>query len=312
MKGLIFIFSFLIFASCSKEKRSERAAERMQQFVTDISEYAKGINPHFNIIPQNGVELAFNYQDVNDGLNINYMNAVDAFGIEELFYFETLAIDLERLAMCRELVKEKPVLVSEYISSESDVADAINRCTAEGFLCFPRTQSNYYYTQIPDSVINENTDDILILANAKNYLYLISSDNFTSKQAFLDSVAATNFDIVLTDLFFNDEMLSPSEVEALKTKANGGKRLVISYISIGSAENFRYYWNEDWELHNPNWLKKPYDGYEDEIWVKFWKDEWQQIIFGNDDSYMKKIVDAGFDGAYLDNLEAYYFLYLND
>jgi len=43
--------------------------------------------------------------------------------------------------------------------------------------------------------------------------------------------------------------------------------------------------------------------------VQFWNPEWQKIIYGNDDSYMKKILDAGFDGAYLDNVEAYYFLY---
>jgi cysteinyl-tRNA synthetase len=86
---------------------------------------------------------------------------------------------------------------------------------------------------------------------------------------------------------------------------------VISYINIGAAENFRYYWKEDWKLHEPDWLAKPYEGYEDEIWVNYWDGAWQDIIYGNDGSYMKKIVDAGFDGAYLDNTEAYYFL-LND
>jgi cysteinyl-tRNA synthetase len=45
--------------------------------------------------------------------------------------------------------------------------------------------------------------------------------------------------------------------------------------------------------------------------VKFWKDDWQEIIYGNEDSYIKKIIDAGFDGAYLDNVEAYYFLYFD-
>ena len=87
--------------------------------------------------------------------------------------------------------------------------------------------------------------------------------------------------------------------------------MVISYINIGAAENWRYYWKDDWKLHHPRWLKKPYKGYQDEIWVKFWKKDWQEIIYGNDNSYMKKILDAGFDGAYLDNVEAYYFLYFD-
>ncbi|MDX9931725.1 MAG: endo alpha-1,4 polygalactosaminidase, partial [Bacteroidales bacterium] len=94
--------------------------------------------------------------------------------------------------------------------------------------------------------------------------------------------------------------------------ANGAQRLVIAYMNIGSAENYRYYWQDDWKLHNPNWIKKKYEGYDDEFWVEFWNEDWQKIIFGNNDSYTKKIIDAGFDGAYLDNVEAYYFLYYKD
>jgi len=65
-------------------------------------------------------------------------------------------------------------------------------------------------------------------------------------------------------------------------------------------------------LHIPHWLRKKYEGYGDEYYVKFWAPEWRQIIFGNDNSYLKKIIDAGFDGAFLDNVEAYYAIYYND
>jgi cysteinyl-tRNA synthetase len=118
--------------------------------------------------------------------------------------------------------------------------------------------------------------------------------------------------VVLIDLYYEDTPLGAADIERLKTKKNGGRRLVISYISIGSAEKYRYYWKKGWGPHHPLWLKKKYDGYPDECWVKFWKKAWQEIIYGNDDSYMKKIIDAGFDGAYLDNVEAYYALYHKD
>ncbi|MFD0779257.1 endo alpha-1,4 polygalactosaminidase [Flavobacterium myungsuense] len=95
----------------------------------------------------------------------------------------------------------------------------------------------------------------------------------------------------------------------LKTKANGAKRLVIAYMNIGAAENWRYYWNGNWILNDPVWIKKNYAGYENEFYIQFWNPEWQTIIYGNDKSYLKKIIDAGFDGVYLDNVEAYYFLY---
>ena len=33
--------------------------------------------------------------------------------------------------------------------------------------------------------------------------------------------------------------------------------------------------------------------------------DWQKIITENDESYQKKILDAGFDGVYLDIIDAF-------
>ncbi|MBL7943250.1 MAG: endo alpha-1,4 polygalactosaminidase [Flavobacteriales bacterium] len=301
-----------IFYSCSKEKRSEEAAEKMQAFVADISGYARQMDSDFLIIPQNGIELAWQSADPEGEPATEYMNAIDGFGVEELFYNGQAETDTYRLDMLRQLVDEKPVLVSEFIEDPTEINEAVAMNHNEGFLCFPRDVSNYDYLEIPDSVYFENDDDILELSDAKNYLYLISNEAYATKSAFIDAVKATNFDLVIMDLFFGDETFTSADIAQLKTKANGGKRLVISYVNVGSAEKFRYYWKNCWGLHHPLWLRRRYEGYDDEFWVKFWKKEWQDIIFGNDDSYMKKVIDAGFDGAYLDNVEAYYFLYYKD
>lgn len=214
--------------------------------------------------------------------------------------------------MLQQISGSKKILVSEFLNNENEIESALTLNYDLGFICFPRKADNYYYNHIPDLVPFENALDINNLQDAKNYLYYITIDGFDTKEAFIDAISATNFDVILMDLFFDETPFTASEINSLKTKANGGKRLVISYISIGSAENFRYYWKSNWGLHHPLWLKKKYNGYEDEFWVKFWKKEWQEIIYGNDGSYMKKILDAGFDGAYLDNVEAYYFLYYKE
>lgn len=297
--------------ACSKEKRADKAGEKMQEFVINISDYARACDSDFIVIPQNGAELAFNNLAPEDGLSGSYLSAIDGIGIEELFYNGTYAPDNERLTMLQQVVLSKQIMVSEYIANNNAVADAITKNLNEGFICFPRTSGNYDYMLIPDSVTNENTNDITTLADAKNYLYLISSSSYATRQEFIHAIAATNFDVVLIDLFYGDTRFSATEIQQLKTKANGGKRLVICYMNIGAAERYRYYWKSNWKLHHPNWLKKTYEGYEDEIWVKFWKKEWQEIIYGNDNSYTKKILDAGFDGVYLDNVEAYYFLYFD-
>ena len=108
------------------------------------------------------------------------------------------------------------------------------------------------------------------------------------------------------DLFFHDESaFTASEIQQLKSKANGGTRLVISYMSIGEAEDYRYYWQADWEQDKPSWLDEENPEWEGNYKVKYWDEKWQDIIYGNDDSYLKKILDAGFGGVYLDIIEAF-------
>ncbi|MBN4051041.1 MAG: hypothetical protein COA82_04430 [Alkaliphilus sp.] len=71
------------------------------------------------------------------------------------------------------------------------------------------------------------------------------------------------------------------------------------------AESYREYWNAEWKLNKPKWL-----GVENPNWggnykVEFWNQDWQKIIFGNEDSYLSKIINLGFDGVYFDLVDAY-------
>src|SRR5690554_6803454 len=65
-----------------------------------------------------------------------------------------------------------------------------------------------------------------------------------------------------------------------------------------------------WKLHSPTWLKKKYDGYDDEIWVKYWKKEWQEIIYSGGDSYTQRILSSGFNGFILIMLRRIIFCFL--
>ena len=132
-------------------------------------------------------------------------------------------------------------------------------------------------------------------------MYLINPSAFSNKQAFMNAIIKTNYDVVLVDLFYNEQPLTFDDVQSLKLKSNGGSRLVISYMSIGEAENYRYYWNtlNKKLVHNqnPDWPGN--------FSIDYWDSSWKQVIYGNDLSYTKKILDAGFDGVYLDLIEAY-------
>ena len=76
------------------------------------------------------------------------------------------------------------------------------------------------------------------MEQVKNFLYLIDASNYSSKSSFIAAVTATNYDLLIMDLFFNDGIpFTAAQITQLKNKAVGGKRLVISYMSIGEAEN---------------------------------------------------------------------------
>lgn len=76
-------------------------------------------------------------------------------------------------------------------------------------------------------------------------------------------------------------------------------------MSIGEAEDYRYYWKEEWASNPPSWLDAENPDWEGNFKVRYWDTAWQDIIFGSDSSYMSKIINAGFDGVYLDIIDAY-------
>ena len=60
-------------------------------------------------------------------------------------------------------------------------------------------------------------------------------------------------------------------------------------------------------LFPPGWLSEENGDWHGNYKVHYWDPEWQEIIFGNAGSYLKKILDAGFDGVYLDIIDAFEF-----
>ncbi len=310
----IFIFGF---SACKKNKVPEGIdfKQEMRNFVQGISSYAKGINQNFVIIPQNGSELASDNGEENGNPETTYLNAVDGQGQEDLFYGydsddrATSSDDTNYLKNFLDIEKNAgvQVMVTDYCSTHSKMDDAYAKNNANGYISFSASERNLnVIPDYPSTPYNVNSNDITSLSDAKNFLYLINTENYSAKQDFISAIAQTDYDLVLIDLFFNDnDALTANDITALKTKSNGGKRLVICYMSIGEAEDYRYYWQSDWDKNKPEWLDKENPNWKGNYKVWYWEKEWQDIIYGNDNSYLKKILDAGFDGVYLDIIDAF-------
>jgi cysteinyl-tRNA synthetase, unknown class len=94
---------------------------------------------------------------------------------------------------------------------------------------------------------------------------------------------------------------SRDEVAALQLKPGGGRRLVLAYLSIGAAEEYRRYWRSEWRNTPPPWL-----GAADPDWprshaVKYWLHEWQTMVVVR----LEELIAAGYDGVFLDRVDAY-------
>lgn len=92
---------------------------------------------------------------------------------------------------------------------------------------------------------------------------------------------------------------SPAQIQRLR-QAHAGRRIV-AYLSIGEAESYRGYWQQSWRPGTPSWLRAVNSDWSGNSWVNYWEPAWQQII----SRYLDSIIDAGFDGVYLDRIDAY-------
>lgn len=124
----------------------------------------------------------------------------------------------------------------------------------------------------------------------------------------LTQLGTSNFDLLVIDYSADGtaaRAFSPEQIDQLRR--TDAQRRVVAYLSIGQAESYRGYWKSGWHLGSPNWLVEPDSSWSGNYWVKYWDQEWQHIIY----HYLDAIIAAGFDGIYLDRIDAYQEAYAN-
>ena len=142
------------------------------------------------------------------------------------------------------------------------------------------------------------------LADVSHWLYLLD-DNLGLGT--VDQIAASDYDMVVLDFIPSEENNTDYPMAEVVGQLHGAPhpKLVLAYIDIGEAEEYRTYWQEGWGIGNPEWIAgEDPDGWEGNFPVAFWYDEWRQIWLG-EDGILQRILVCGFDGIYLDWVEAY-------
>jgi cysteinyl-tRNA synthetase len=119
--------------------------------------------------------------------------------------------------------------------------------------------------------------------------------------------SASGFDLIVTDYSADGSdarRFTPEQVARMQAGRPQG-RLVLAYMSIGEAEDYRFYWRQDWRPGNPAWLLPVNPEWSGNYPVEYWQPEWKRILYGSPEAYLDKIIDAGYDGVYLDIIDAY-------
>jgi len=136
------------------------------------------------------------------------------------------------------------------------------------------------------------------LLDVQTWLYHLGDIN-TDEAA---DVASGAYDLVVLEYARYDAEETPYTASDLDAMRGSDDTLIVSYLSIGEAESYRFYWNTpEFQaivdtvvgLENPEW--------EENFKVRYWDEDWQAVVF----NYVDRIIEAGFNGVYLDIIDAF-------
>jgi cysteinyl-tRNA synthetase, unknown class len=146
-----------------------------------------------------------------------------------------------------------------------------------------------------------------LLANVNDWTYQLQGKR--NNDIDLNDIKATAYDLAVVDYSRDGSETGEFSAAEVASVTNQGQ-LLLAYISIGEAEDFRFYFNglpdELLVAQNP--------AFRDDFKVNFCDQRWKDIIIGPDhalgqssNSYLDRIIDSNFSGVYLDIIEGYLF-----
>ncbi len=142
-------------------------------------------------------------------------------------------------------------------------------------------------------------------AERANMLAGVKRFGYQLQKLDVKAASASGADLLVIEPHADGKPLTSAEVAQLQKKPDGGRRIVLAYLSIGEAEDYRPYWKKEWKTKPPAWLGAENPQWKGNYTVKYWDPQWQAFILGNKDAPLDRIIAEGYDGAYLDIIDAY-------
>ena len=284
--------------------------DAMRSWIIEISATVRARSPGFLLVAQNGEELIALGDQPDASLATGYLEALDGLGREDLFFgyaeddeptpWEATAWMLSYLD--RAVTEGLCVFTIDYCWSPQNVRASYDRNAAHGFTAFAAPDRALDVIPTADPFPIQRSDAAITrLTEVRNFLYLINPRQYADTQTFVSALAAVDVDLLIVDAESEEEPLTAGDVERLKWKPGGARRLVLCYLSIGEAEDYRDYWDSNWVEDPPEWLLSENPAWPGNYTVRYWDPAWQTIV----DAQLDRILAAGFDGVYLDCVDVY-------
>jgi cysteinyl-tRNA synthetase, unknown class len=164
-------------------------------------------------------------------------------------------------------------------------------------------------TKLSGPTVERPSDQRLL--NVQNWMFQIQE---LDEDGAVENLAATEYDMLVIEPGHNfSEWAYDTRqiIDQLKAKPDGSSRLLLAYVDIGQAEDYRDYWQDDWlaptedKRGHPDFLITiDPDGWSGNFPVAYWDDDWQSLWLGSN-GIVADLARFGFDGIFLDWVEAY-------
>jgi len=118
-------------------------------------------------------------------------------------------------------------------------------------------------------------------------------------------LAASSYDVLVIDYSYDGSASGEFSASDIAELHAAGKT-VLAYLSIGEAEDYRFYWKSSWRPGKPGFIADENPDWPGNYAVKYWTAGWWSNAI---QPYLDRILAAGFDGVYLDGIDAYWWWY---
>lgn len=295
--------------------------DAMRQNVIMLSRYGKSQNPDFVIMAHEGQKLfdigiwEFHLDDYNKSRQTGYSSDRDTLllnpveiqnkKIENLMskYRQSIDVEVINNLFCQNnsfKTQSDVMVMSIEQCSAKKLDNAIKDSARSKIPTYIFSNPQFAFKDAKNQLlINENAQNIEKIKQAKNILFLLDPIKFDDKEAYLQEIENSNFDIVVISPFFQGKALRKEDINRLKYKKNGALRKIIAAMNISETDADKYYWQPDWKIGSPSWLKRASFVDKKGIIVEYWAEEWQKIL----SDYFKGIIEQEFDGAFFTGLD---------